>query len=327
MSNKPMRIAYVLLSLTAFLSITADCRPLKVICASRAKVPPVIDGVLDDACWDSAEVRTDITSIGEDKPLKRSTAMRFLYDDKNLYLGMEVFWDDMNILEKGIAEITKKHGPIQENKICSIKKYANTFGLEVFIDPGASGISYYQILFNAAGQIIGNFRCDWEHFTLKPYFKGRIQDKCWTVEFVCPIKGLKAGDECGLNICRNDETYYGIWKQVGANYHNPKMFGRLVIGDYRSWWDAAWGKGIVEELEHMKDISAYARHEPYLKSLHELVLERKDALDGVAQEHPPINRKNFEILYQAFSDFRSVFTRLESLYQTQTAMDRTGRGR
>ena len=77
--------------------------------------------------------------------------MQFVYDDHNLYLGLTFSWDDIDTLKRGIAQTVRKHGTPSTENICPITEYTNRYGVELFVDPGASQINYYQILFNAAG--------------------------------------------------------------------------------------------------------------------------------------------------------------------------------
>ncbi len=202
-------VSLLVLLFTALHVLKASARaaePLKVICASRASAPPVIDGVLDDECWKQIEVRNDFVSV-TGGPVKRKTTMRLVFDDENLYLGIECYWDDIEILKKGIAKILEKYGPPPSAGSIS-KDYSNTYGMELFLDAGATRINYYQILFNAAGQYTGNYKMITRHFRPVHTIKSVIRGNCWSVELVYPHKGIRIGDVWGLNLCRNDETYY-----------------------------------------------------------------------------------------------------------------------
>jgi len=297
--------------------------PLKVICASRAAAPPKIDGVLDDACWQKTEVRSDFTSPASGMPIKRRTAMRFVFDDTHLYMGVEFHWDDAAALRKGVAEIVKKHGPATKD-VLSIKEYVNRYGFELFIDPGATQVNYYQILLNAAGQYAGNYKMMWHEFKGGQTFAHTIRGNVWTVEFVYPHKGIRAGDQWGLNLCRNDADYYGIWKQVGGAYHAPKMFGRIVMGSYREWWQAVWQTGATARLAEVeKGLAQHARVLPHVRPLYRLVRERGSTLDALARKHPPDSRANFEVLYRAYGRFRKGFARLSNACETLALMAKT----
>jgi len=330
----PSRNILLALIATLLLTLNPGCAGsegnLKVICAARAERPPIIDGNLEEPCWRKAEVRDDFTDPALGRPVPRRTAIRFLYDDANLYMGIECNWDDVEVLKRGIAQIRNEHGPSMKKIVPSIEGFSNRYGVEVFLDPGASQANYYQILFNAAGQLTGNYKAMWDAFHLKPDFEGKVAEKGWSVEFVLPIEGikrvtLKPGNEWGLNVVRNDEGPYSIWKVVGSSFHEPKAFGRLLIGDYAEWWNAVWAKGSLKRLKAIGEgLQSYSKEEPFVNELFRLVSEKARDLDGLSKRHPPTNRRNFEALYRDYSDFRGVFERLETLCQTIEAISPAG---
>lgn len=304
--------------------------PLKVICASRAEKPPVIDGVIDDACWQTTEIRRDFSSAADSATIQRLTTMRWVYDDDNLYLGLEFYWDNVNILKLGIAAILDANTvPLPDFSatsptvgITDISNYRNVYGVELFIDPCASHVNYYQILFNAAGQYTGNFKGIWKEFKGGQRFKATIQDNRWVVEFVYPAKGLKAGNEWGMNLARNDESYYGIWRQTGSDYFAPTMFGRIVIGSYAEWWNAVWIRGANARLGEMDNgIRKFTNGCPYLGALYAVTRENAERMQAVAERHPPDSRNNFEVLYRSYCDFRKCLSRLSSAYETLERMN------
>ena len=290
---------------------------MKVICASRADVPPVLDGKLDDPCWQKTEVRSDFTSPGAGQKLNRRTTMRALYDKDNLYFGFEVFWDDIELLKKGISAIKEKYPSISEVEWLKEWKYENVYGMELFIDPGAGGRNYYQMLFNAAGQCIGNYKGMLDCFNIQPEVKSAINGNCWTVELRYLAKNLKAGQEWGLNVCRNDETYYGIWKQVGGAYGNPKLFGRLVIGDYQEWWDVAGGTDAKTKMEAMKaETGRYSKVDPSYDAMLRDAECELELLRQWAEKHPPSTRDNFDSLHERYAKSRDKLERLQKYHDT-----------
>lgn len=299
---------------------------LKVICASRAEKPPVLDGVLDDACWKKTEARSDFVPAlaGERTVLARPTTIRFVYDDEHLYFGLECQWDDIEILKKGVAEILEKHGPPPAG-LCPWKHYVNRYGAEWFVDPGATRENYFQILFNAAGQWVGQFKAMASYpwlFKDHPTIKSAIQGKVWTAELMYPAEGIKTGDEWGVNVCRNDETYFSLWKPVGGAYHNPSMFGTLVIGDYQEWWRVVWTTGAKAALDRMGPmIEAAAVKLPVLRVRYAQAMEKAAAIDAKAKQ-APATREDFERVYRLYDDFRVVFKDADSMFRAYQAMEK-----
>ena len=303
------------------LSATA-APPLKVICAARATTAPVIDGNLDEECWKRAEARTDFVAPSSGELMPRLTVMRLLFDDRNLYLGLECQFADAQALAAGIAAIRTKAGTINDG-ITPISEYANEYGVELFIDPGASERNYYQILFNAAGQFTGNYKALWAPFRGGQTVRSTVTGNRWRAEMAYPCPGIKAGDEWGLNLCRNDETYYSMWKMVSGSYHEPKLFGRIVMGDYADWWTAVWSAGVKGRLTEMeKKLPKLVRRQPDLTNLHQSVITRMQALNDLAKDRDPTTREEFEALYTAWAEFRKDFSRFVSAYDMAALMEK-----
>lgn len=306
--------AQLLFVLLATASVHAGTDTLKVVCASRAATAPVIDGRLDDACWQQTEVCTGFTTIGDIRPVSQRTTMRWVYDEKNLYLAFEFLWDDVESLRRGVAEIIAEHGADQKQP-CKWEDFTNRYGVELFIDNGATRKNYYQILFNPAGQLCGHYNMIWEEYTgAGQHFKSTIEDG-WTAEFVFPAAGLQPGDKWGLNLVRNSGSGpYAIWKQTGGAFNAPAMFGTMLIGSYAEWWEAVWGRGILAELERIgKEIPRFAADRT-LPALCASVQEEADRMTETVRNCPLSERANFETVYRAYDAFRMRFDRMKSLY-------------
>ncbi len=74
----------------------AETKIGKVAWATRTLEAPAIDGVLDDACWSSAQAIEDFIQFlpQEGAAPSQATRVRFLYDDEALYVGFECFDED-----------------------------------------------------------------------------------------------------------------------------------------------------------------------------------------------------------------------------------------
>jgi len=301
--------------------------PAKIIFAGRAETPPVIDGVLDEQCWNQAELRDDFTDPFFGRDVSRRTAIRFLYDDENLYMGLQCEWSDGDAFARQLARIEKEYGPVERGIAPSWERFANYCSVELFLDPGASLANYYQIMLNAAGQIFGNYKAiESIGFSLKPRFEAIITDGGWRAELALRIKdipgaSLKPGDEWGLNVCRNDEAPYSLWKLVGERYREPKAFGRLIIGDYEEWWSTVRADGRPQALAEMrKELEPCAADAPWVMDLYEHLLRHGRSFQQTAAEHPPTSRENIEVLYCDYRGFRRILDRLDHALRTHKRM-------
>jgi len=61
----------------------------RTITATRAAVAPVLDGELDDACWQKAKPVTGFLELNSDRPAAFQSSGRVCYDDTHLYIGMK----------------------------------------------------------------------------------------------------------------------------------------------------------------------------------------------------------------------------------------------
>jgi len=290
---------------------------LKLLCASHAADAPTIDGRLDDACWQATEGRSDFSAVADaSKGLARKSVIRAVYKDDNVYLGIEFFWDDIESLKRGVQEILDKHGPPAEGS-CDFSNYTNLYGAELFVDKGATGLNYEQILINAAGQYTGNYKAMRDQFKGNHTVRVAVLEDRWTAEIVCPAPGVKGADIWGLNVCRNDETYYGIWRHINGAYAQPKLFGRLLMGSYEAWWDAVFAEGTVQRLDK---IEGNVSDRPRLLALHAVVKSEAGRVARTAKKYPATSRENFEVLYHSYHAFKKNMDRLEIAYETYLAM-------
>lgn len=320
MSTHSFSISRLVMFQLLLATLAWGVEPLKVICATHAAQAPVIDGKLDDPCWQQTEVRSDFAASGDGRAVAQLTTVRFVYDDAALYMALEFYWDDVEALKHGIADIVATKGEPKPGS-CDHTQYANRFGAELFIDPDATASNYYQILFNAAGQYTGNYKAQWEAFHGGHTIKSAVHGNCWTVEFVFPWNGLKAGDEWGLNLCRNDASYYAMWKQVGGSFHSPHLFGRIVMGSYSDWLQAVSQRG-SSRLQETQSITAVL-NAPSLEALHAAASRSAKTLGNLAAQHPPVSRENFELLYPAYHAFDRDLSRYTSTIETLTQIART----
>lgn len=67
------------------------CAEPESIPAVKTDKPPVIDGKLDDPCWDKAPKATNFIDKFTDKPVDDQTIAMILYDEKNIYVAFRCF--------------------------------------------------------------------------------------------------------------------------------------------------------------------------------------------------------------------------------------------
>lgn len=101
--------------------------------AYRVEAPPIIDGHLDEDCWQAAPRSQRFVDLVSGAPAVHDTRVALLWDDDNLYVG---FWVEEPFVE---ASLTERDSLIY-----------NDNDIEVFI---AGQNAYYEFEINALGTI------------------------------------------------------------------------------------------------------------------------------------------------------------------------------
>ncbi|MDO9463845.1 MAG: sugar-binding protein [bacterium] len=232
-----------------------------VVKAIRTEEAPVIDGKIDDSCWQKAVPITNFLSMNSHNPATYQTIGYVLFDDKHLYIGIKC-------LEPDIANIkTKARG--HENEMWSKDDV-----VEIMIDPGLSKTDYFQFAINPSGS---KFDCsrskggdvgddswngEWEADSF-------IGDSYWSCEVVIPFYTLgvtsdKAYSAWGISICREKQTpreYSSIGKLGSFNVAEDfrELRGMDVNFKQYSFRKYSYRIGVPEVLGEIKDNKLYAR--------------------------------------------------------------------
>ncbi|MBU1857740.1 MAG: hypothetical protein KKC28_12235 [Verrucomicrobia bacterium] len=182
---------------------------------------PVIDGKLDDACWqNSVEISTLPNRTGD--KLTEATLFFITYDKANLYIGAEVqqsYLDPVyNLLDKIKPSAGKRDDPV----------YCDD-SIEVFLMPGDF---YYQLVVNMDGTVYDakGTGPEWNS-SLKAV--AAKKGKSWTVEIAIPLSDLGVKDPEGqtwrANFYRNNpaKKESGAWSPTEKSFHTTASFGRV----------------------------------------------------------------------------------------------------
>ena len=176
----------------------------KSVAVVRASAPPVIDGVLDEAVWQTAAAIDDmheIEPVEYDEPSER-TVIYLLYDDDSLYIGARMFDSDP-------SQITSR----------IMRQGEQVFGddfIAINIDPFYDRRSGYRFLTNPNGvrqegifQNVTETEWEWQGIW---YVASSVDDEGWIAEMQIPLKSISfdpTGDTWGINfrrgIARRDE--------------------------------------------------------------------------------------------------------------------------
>jgi cellulose/xylan binding protein with CBM9 domain len=195
----------------------------KSIILKEASVKPVVDGKLNDSCWQKAVAMKDFTELKDKSLSADKTVAKITFDDEAFYIGVEAEEKDMARVKKALESSQK--GPWGTDLI------------EVFIDFNNDNKSYYQFVANVKGQKYlsayksmrkrKNWDCKWSA-------AGKLYKDKWTLEIKIPYSSLDLSKipvrEMGINICRTSMSKpnrNSAWSFPSGSFHNISKFGKV----------------------------------------------------------------------------------------------------
>lgn len=212
-------LAFILLTPFAAAGPTtaAASNPLDgMVLFSLKKTAPVIDGKLDDPCWQGAQTATGFMPLQKIAPAPADTRVMSCYDEHNLYFAARVQEPNLSALK------VDPHTPSSGDCI------------ELFLDPRNTRQAYYQFIIDSAGNV-GAFH----HGEMK--FQGAARagrgDNEWTVEISIPLSSLdsdlpKDNEQWAFNVGRERYTVspreLSSWVALDA-FNQPQKFGTLAF--------------------------------------------------------------------------------------------------
>ncbi len=198
-------------------------RAAKRVAAVRVSEPIVVDGVLDEPAWQTAQPAADFYQQAPDEfsPSTERTDVRFLYDDDMLYVGAVMYDPEPERLVTN--ELRRDFGGFQNDVLTLI--------FDTFLDKRNA----YAFMVNPGGaqrdvQVAENGRrtdANWDGAWI---VRTRIRDDGWSLEFALPFKTLRFPDrdnqDWGLNLMRivRKKYEFSTWSPV------PRQFSHYAIG-------------------------------------------------------------------------------------------------
>ncbi|MBE6724589.1 MAG: hypothetical protein E7576_05225, partial [Ruminococcaceae bacterium] len=217
------------------------------ITASRGT--PVVDGVKDDI-WDSAEVQTQ-DRIRNGTDTGTHVAIRFLYDDDNLYLLAEV--PDSSIWTKDLSLASMTYN-MDGAEICLSLTNSSATSIDTATDAWVGVTPYADFYSSQANWLVGSgsgVSTDNEEFdaefmeihtslendpdneTANPYYIEAVWHiKAYDAQYA-PADGVKYGFEISYNDNAeyNNRTMCIGWSDISdAASSNPSVWGEIVLG-------------------------------------------------------------------------------------------------
>ena len=193
---------------------------------SYAKVPPVIDGNINDAIWQDAQWSEDFCDIEDNlvNKLALKTNVKMLWGDSCLYIAAKV-------MDPHVWAYVKKHD--------QVVFFDNDF--EVFIDPNGTGRQYFELEFNARNTVFdlfmdkpyrnnGSALFGWNPQGLKSavMVQGTLNsakdtDQSWTIEIAIPYRAISIGNDI------QKPSNGTLWR---INFSRVEWDTKVVNGNY-----------------------------------------------------------------------------------------------
>ncbi len=184
----------------------------RTMTALRTATPPKMDGKLDDACWQSAQVAGDFVTNSPSfgKPAIEKTEVRIVYTDEAIFIGAYLHQDPSRIrtdLSKRDAESTADQFHVG---LDTYRDRQNAFRFQVT----ASGVQ------TDARMSPANFDLSWDAVWDA---KTQLQTDGWTVEMEIPFSAIRfprqAEQLWGLQFARQIQyaNEFSTWSPVDPN--------------------------------------------------------------------------------------------------------------
>jgi len=232
------------------------------ITAIRTETPPVVDGILDDGCWASAEALSQSFTAFRprvDCPMSRPTDIRVLYDESSVYFGLHMHDADPHEIPRPVAS---RDVDLATDRVIV---YLDTFNDDSNCFMFSVSVGGTQI--DSRRTEIGGEDRDWDGVWSSAV---AVNDSGWTAEIAIPFSVLRYtpdeiqvwGINFGRTITRSNEGGYlfRMREQGGMDIScfgeltglsdlprvsgiewRPFCAGRLNINNGLPWRENLWG--------------------------------------------------------------------------------------
>ncbi|MFH1904579.1 MAG: sugar-binding protein [bacterium] len=187
---------------------------------------PVLDGNLDDTCWQEAAVLSGFVLMGgKDLPANKTIAY-LTYDDKNLYLAIRCY-------EKVLDPIYQRQHKFKANVKERDGRVFTDDCVEIFISSSQKQ-GYFKLDFNSLATQSDSFKKD-KNWNCKWKVAASVGKDSWIGEAIIPLSEIDLKPEMGnrfrFNICREEKALgeNSAWSPVKTGFHEPDNFGTGIL--------------------------------------------------------------------------------------------------
>lgn len=215
---------------TVIFGFGEDVNLLSFYTVDYSVVSPMIDGNLDDSCWETAAIYSTyyvyFKTVPEPGALK--TELRMLWNEKGLYLGVINY-------DEHVESIRTKH-TIRDDDQLWLDDCA-----ELYFDPLGNGVGFTKFAINALGVVADMRRID-ASVSLPEWSASGAEitaskgEKAWFIEAFFPWNDLDAivhsGDIwrfCHVRYAWSSGKFVGVSSSLGGSYARTDNFGFIYF--------------------------------------------------------------------------------------------------
>ncbi|MFA6813544.1 MAG: carbohydrate-binding family 9-like protein, partial [Bacteroidaceae bacterium] len=191
---------------------------------------PVIDGKLEDACWQQTEWKTNFTILNKTKVLAaQQTRFKTVHDNNFLYIAVEFDEPNINGLK---AQATKRDGKVYHDDC-----------VEIFVDANRDKSSYKHFCFNSIDTVYDEERRQGGHVGTVLWNSADVknastkQQNKWLMEISIPFVelGINGKTTWGMNVTRNRQAsgkaQFSTFVPLTGGFQEPANFADLNLKD------------------------------------------------------------------------------------------------
>ncbi len=262
----PLAYVGVLASLLVASPVSAQTapRPTKTARATRTSTAPLIDGRVDDAVWEAAEVISDFVQkdpVAGAAPSQR-TEVRILYDDQNLYFGWTLYDDNPEAIVA--TSLERDAFKIDDDHITMVLDTFHDHRNSFMFSANPLGTKFDWVITDES-QVNSNWDEAWEIATA-------FTEEGWEAEVVIPFAILRY--PTGTHV-------WGLEFDRGIGRHREEIHWNNTGRDYD--WRAISQSGHLTGLENLKLTDRF-RLKPFVTGGYDWLKQRDDPVSEGTSE-------------------------------------------
>lgn len=210
---------------------------LRAIRTVRVGAAPVIDGVLDDACWKNADWQGDFIQL---KPspgdrARAQTRVAVAFDEKRLFVAFRCFNPTGSSAN---SKITRRDGDMDQDNAVTL--YLDTFLTRrdcYYFSTNSIGVQIDGRIGEDGQSNDKNWDCTWQVKSLEDSLG-------WTAEMAIPVGEIRFPEGrdriWGINFRRNYPEYYetSFWVERDAPWRISRSGNLVGLGEFRKAFSA-----------------------------------------------------------------------------------------